>query len=159
MTPAPISCDARPARRRRRVGDVARRATDTSSTRSWSTLVVLEVDEQRRRRRARVLEQVHGGARHPHHRRALDLGDHVGDRRLGPAQPRGDQVAALAPRRHLDHQDQRDEQREPTAVRDLRDVGGEEREVDEQQRDQDHAAPSSADQPHGRGRPGRRAAS
>ena len=105
--------------------------------------VVLEVGEQRRRRRPGVLEQVHGGARHTRRRSAPRLRHRVGHRHLGAAQPGRDEVAAAAPRRHLDHEDDADEQREPAAVGDLRDVGGEERQVDDEQRHGDDAAPSS----------------
>ena len=44
----------------------------------------------------------------------------------------GDQLAAAPPRRHLHEQPECDQQREPAAVGDLWDVGGEEGDVDDQ---------------------------
>ena len=100
-------------------------------------LVVVEVDEQRRRRGAEVLEHVDRRAGTRVDAVVLESSSRSLERRSRRGGAGGDELAAAAPRRHLHEQHEGDEEREPAAVGDLRDVGGEEGEVDEQERRED----------------------
>lgn len=96
--------------------------------------LVREIDEKRRRYRAWLFEEVGGSARQAEDVIAREALAQLDEWCFGPRHPLGDEFTSLAPRRHLDHEDERDQQREPAAVGDLRDTGGQEREVDDQQR-------------------------
>ena len=77
------------------------------------------------------------------------LVEHLVDRPLAALDALGDELAAASPRRHLDHQADADEQREPAAVRDLRRCWrAKNAQVDDQQRRRRRGAPSTVDQLH-----------
>ncbi len=86
------------------------------------------------------------------------LVEHLGDRALAALDALGDEIAATPPRRHLHQEHERDQQREPAAGRDLWHVRGEERDVDDQQRQRDEEDSCLATSPTVRG-PARRTGS
>ena len=96
-------------------------------------LVVLQIGEQGRRRRTRLSEQIDTGSRDPHLRMLGDRLDEALNRDLSlPDLARGDLTSCL-PGGHDREANDGNHQREPASRRDLRDVGSEEGEVEDQE--------------------------
>ena len=111
-------------------------------------LVVLEVMQQHDRRALGVGRHEHRGALHAHRLPTLDVREEHVDRHRAALQNRAQNRAAALPRRHQREHEQRDGERHPAAVRDLR-AGSRGRTRGRSARKNARNAPAlSCDQPH-----------
>ena len=102
-------------------------------------LVVLQLMEQRRRRSFRILSHEDCRSADTHRRvepqareELIEPHPHLGELAHAPAR-------AESPRRHHAEDRQRGDHREPPAVEDLGEIGGEERDVDDEKEADEHA--------------------
>ena len=90
-------------------------------------LVVLEIVEQRHRYDIDPAGQIDGGSRHA--RFVMHLGDEIRERQRIALELSHQRAPALPPGRHREEQQRSDHQRHPTALDDLHQIGGNERQI------------------------------
>ena len=100
-------------------------------------LVVLEVVQERRRRETGLAGEEHGGAGHDVRRLLFQVRDQAFERHFAAARLVGEERGAAPPGQNEEHHRGTEQQRCPRALQKLEQIGGEEGEVDDDERD-DH---------------------